>query len=82
MISPSFGSKVRDYGRLTAAGAVIIGQSLLEIGEIALGVTVMWLLVIYGMVAFPFRIFQKFIFWGIHLTKVFPICCVLWVCVL
>jgi len=61
MTSPSFGFKVRDYGRLSAAGAIFIGRSLLEIGKIALGITVMWLIVVYGMVAFPFRIFQKFI---------------------
>jgi hypothetical protein len=61
MISPSFGFKVRDYGRLSAAGMVIIGRSFLEIGKIALGITVMWLIVIYGMVAFPFRVFLKFI---------------------
>lgn len=52
MISPSFGFRVKDYGRLSAAGVVIIGQSLLEIVKIALGITIMGIIAFYEIVAF------------------------------
>lgn len=52
MISPSFGFRIRDYGRLSVAGVVIIGQSLFEIGKIALGITIMGIIAFYEIIAF------------------------------